>query len=94
LNFSNQNQSYRDMQEPFELPVSFRGEELLLPARMIPTGYTHKFEVEVKDVMCYFEPDEEGSYRAIVEPADMQTINNADRELLQAVAASIEAVLR
>ena len=82
------------MLEPFELPVSFRGEELLLPARMIPTGYTHKFEVEVKDVMYYFEPDEEGNYRAMVEPIVIQTIKNADRELLEAVAASIEAVLR
>jgi hypothetical protein len=82
------------MQEPFELPVSFRGEELLLPARMIPTGYTHKFEVEVNNVMYYFEPDEEGSYRAMVEPTVMQTIKNADRELLEAIAASIEAVLR
>ncbi|HZH01883.1 MAG TPA: hypothetical protein VEY32_12415 [Flavisolibacter sp.] len=82
------------MLEPFELPVHFRGEDLSLPAQWIRTGYTHKFGVQVKDSIYYFEPDEEGSYRAIVEHTDMQAIKNADRELLQAIAAAIDEVLR
>ena len=82
------------MYEPFELPVVYKGEALMMPAQWIPTGYTHKFQVEVKNLIYYFEPDEEGSYRAILEPEVMQTIKSTDRELLEAVAASIAEVLR
>ena len=81
------------MLEPFELPVSFRGEELLFPARMIPTGYTHKFEVEVKDVMYYFEPDEEGNYRAAAGATKGLEEVKIDTALLQAVAEVIESIV-
>ena len=80
------------MDEPFDLPVMYKGEEQLLPAQLVQQGYTHKFEVLVHGTAIYFEPDEEGNYRALVDPESIdKTIN---LELLQAIAAAIEKVLR
>ena len=80
------------MDEPFDLPVVYKGEEQLLPAQLVQQGYMHKFEVLVQGTAIYFEPDEEGNYRALVDPESIdKTIN---LELLQAIAAAIEKVLR
>ena len=52
------------MDEQFELPVEYKGEQLLFKASLIVTGYTHKFNVDVNGQMVIFEPDEERNYRA------------------------------
>jgi hypothetical protein len=80
------------MDEPFDLPVIYKGQELLLPAQLIQQGYTHKFRVMIKDVEVYYEPDEEGNYRALVDPETLP--KSLEPELLQIVAESIEAILR
>ena len=54
------------MSEKLELPVIYRDEELLLPMEMIPWGYTHRFKIEIGETAYFFEPDEEGNYRALV----------------------------
>jgi hypothetical protein len=35
------------MGEQFELPVEYKGEQLMLVASLLVTGYTHKFNVDV-----------------------------------------------
>jgi hypothetical protein len=37
------------MDEPFDLPVTYKGEELLFNARFLQFGYTHKFAVAVNN---------------------------------------------
>ena len=56
------------MEDSFAFPVQYKGEEILFPASLQQTGYTHRFEVDVYGTPVYFEPDEERSYRAIVDP--------------------------
>ncbi|RYZ29301.1 MAG: hypothetical protein EOO10_06745 [Chitinophagaceae bacterium] len=80
------------MDEPFELPVIYREKDLLLPAQLIQQGYTHKFQVTVDDLDVYFEPDEEGNYRALVDPDNLP--KHIEPALLQAIAKSIETILR
>lgn len=80
------------MNEPFDLPVNYKGKELAFRSRLLHFGYTHKFEVNVYGTSVLFEPDEEGRYRALVEPEDVST--EMSIELLQAIAAGIEAVLK
>lgn len=80
------------MDEAFELPVSYRGEEQLFPARLQQTGYTHRIIVEVGGQEVAFEPDEESNYRALIDPEKMDKA--VPIELLQAIAATIEAVLK
>ncbi|MBD0298586.1 MAG: hypothetical protein ICV84_25860, partial [Flavisolibacter sp.] len=60
------------MDEPFKLPVTYKGKELLFPAHLLQLGYTHKFQVQVNGYEVFFEPDEERNYRAVVSPEQVE----------------------
>ncbi len=79
------------MNEPFELPVTYKDKELL-PTRLLLYGYTHKFKVQVNGLEVLFEPDEERNYRAVVDPEKMER-SKIDRELLKAIAEAIKTIL-
>ncbi len=79
------------MNEPFELPVTYKDKELLFPARLLILGYTHKFQAQVNGVELLFEPDEERNYRAVVAPEQMES-NKIDGELLKGIAATLEHI--
>lgn len=81
------------MEEPFDIPVTYKNQSLLFPARLIRAGYIHKFEVIVNGQPVFFEQDDMERYRAIV---DVDAINNGfniDKALLQAIAEAIEDIL-
>jgi hypothetical protein len=80
------------MDEPFELPVTYKGEERSFPAQLLQLGYTHKFQVEVNDVTVLFEPDEERNYRAMIDPEQMD--KPLDVALIQAIAEAIEQLVK
>ena len=80
------------MNEPFELPVSYKGEELLLPAQLLNYGYTHKFKVTVDEQEVLFEPDEERMYRAIVDIASIDKMKAGTKELLQVIAEALQGL--
>ena len=80
--------------EQFELPLVYKGEQLLLNASLLVTGYTHKFNVDVNGQIIVFEPDEERNYRAVIPYDDINSNKNIDKELLKAIAASIEAIVK
>lgn len=81
------------MDEPFELPVLYKGEDLFLPAQLKHYGYTYRFAVRVQNQEILFERDEEQQYRTLI---DVDAIQDAkiDVGLLQAIAAGIEGVLK
>ena len=80
------------MNELFDLPVIYQGEELLLPAQLLQSGYIHRFRVEVNGQEVVFENDEEGNYRAMVEA--QKVTKQIDAELLKAIAKGIENAVR
>ena len=80
------------MEETFELPVMYENREILFPAELQQTGYTHRFRVEVAGQDVFFEPDEERNYRAVVN-VETET-NEISRDLLQAIAATIESLVK
>lgn len=80
------------MNEPFELPVTYKGEDLLLPAQLLNYGYTHKFKVTVDEQEVLFEPDEERVYRAIVDIAYVDKMKEAKKELLQVIAEALQSL--
>ena len=82
------------MHEPFEIPVVFRERELLFPARLLIQGYVQKFEVTVDGQQFYFEADNNGEYRALMDPSDQQEPKKLDVELLKAIADSIQSILQ
>lgn len=82
------------MYETFDLPVRYKNETQMLPAQLVQTGYTHSFRVEIDGRDVFFEPDEEGAYRAIVKPEELGNEDSLRVELLEAVATAIADVLR
>lgn len=80
------------MDNHFEIPVTYKGEDRDLKSRLIMTGYMHKFEVEVDGTLVLFEPDDEQNYRALVDEATLQRNPKLDVGLLQAIAEVIESL--
>lgn len=77
--------------QPFELPVNVNGKELTLPAGFVQWTYGYRILVTVNDQEIFFEPDEEGQFRALT----MDSSGKApDLNLVQAIAAALEKHLR
>lgn len=80
------------MYDEFELPVLYNNNELLFPAQLQQWGYSHRFRVDVYGTEVFFEPDEEKCYRALIHPENLS--RQITVELLQAIAESIETIVR
>jgi len=81
------------MDETFEIPVLYRGQELLFPARLLILGYVHKFLVTVEGQDFFFETDNNGQYRALIDPNNREGVKKLDTELFKAIAEAIESIL-
>ncbi len=79
------------MEEIFEIPVLYKGKELSFPAEVIRYGYVHRILINVDEQIIYLEKDEESNYRAIVDEKNTKEVN---RELVQAIVLSVEALLK
>ena len=82
------------MDEGFELPVTYRGEELLFPAQLVSFGWTRRIQVDVYGTTVFFERDEEGEWRALISAEDLEANKKADAELVKAIASCIENILK
>lgn len=82
------------MDDPFQLPVTYKGQEVYFPACLLQLGYTHKFAIDVHGQEIFFEPDEEQTYRAVLTTAQLESSKPVDVELLKAIAEAIEAILK
>jgi len=82
------------MDEPFEIPVLYKGQEHLFPARLSIVGYVHKFLVTINGLELFFEEDNNGKYRAIANTSNQGEMKDLDTELLKAIAESIESILK
>lgn len=82
------------MAESFELPVTYKGEQLIIPGILHLYGFTQKIEVNVNGLSVMYERDEERNWRAIVDPLQLEKNQSVQTELLQAIADSIEEVLK
>jgi hypothetical protein len=80
------------MDETFDLPVHYRNQELLLPSRLLVTGYIYYFLVWVNETEVRFERDDEGAFRAILNSEQAEKATQINIELLQAIADSLEAI--
>ena len=56
------------MEDVFDLPVNYNGEEMMLPSKLIRFGYSYTIEVQINDIAVSFEKDEEGNWRAMTNP--------------------------
>ena len=82
------------MEEGFEIPVPYKGKELLFPAQLVFFGWTHRIEVAMDGTRVCFERDEEGEWRALLSAEDLEANKTIDVELVKAIAAAIENILK
>jgi hypothetical protein len=83
-----------DMEEGFELPVVVNNTEYSFPALLLNYGYSYKLEVDIDGTKVIFEPDEEQNWRALITNEDLAANKKINRDILQAIASSIEAILK
>jgi hypothetical protein len=82
------------MTDEFALIITYKGREQHFTARMIPQGFTHRFQVSLPETDVFFEPDEEGGYRAITMPGqDEKILSKIDKGLLAGIQLKIEEIL-
>jgi hypothetical protein len=55
------------MEDTFDIPVTYKGKELLFKSQLLILGYTHKISVDVNGTEVLYEPDEERNYRAVID---------------------------
>lgn len=78
------------MDEPIELPVNYKGEEMYVHANVIAYGYSYKLSVDMNGTEVWFERDEQQQYRAIL--AHPETSKQADPEMIRAVLETLESL--
>jgi hypothetical protein len=82
------------MAEDFQIPVTYRNIELLIPARLLQYGYSFRIEVDINGGKVFFERDEERNWRAVIHSPENNKDNIPDPELLQKIATSIEDITK
>jgi len=78
----------------FEIPIIYKGKELVFPASFMPTGYTYKIQVDVFGKMISFEPDEERNFRAVVSEADLAQQDKIDKTLIMEIAETLQTIFK
>lgn len=82
------------MNDEFTITIIYKGIVRHFPAKLLLQGFTHKFQVSLPETDVFFEPDEEGHYRALKMPGqDEKAILKIDREILAGIQEKIEAIL-
>jgi hypothetical protein len=71
--------------ETISIPVSYKGQEISLAAQILRLGYVYKIRVLVNEVPVVFERDEEGEFRAVIDPETGQ-LDQMDIGLVQAIS--------
>lgn len=82
------------MNEPFEIPVYYKGKELSFSDKFVQFGYAYKIIVDVEGQEISFEPDEERNFRAVIEYEKVDLSKKNDPDLLKTIAETIEAIVK
>lgn len=80
------------MNEEFELPVMFDNRPYHFKAWILQFPLIHKFQVDVDGIEVLFEPDEERSYRAWIDPTNQEALTKVNPHLLKEIALAIESI--
>ncbi|MDB5023808.1 MAG: hypothetical protein JWP78_1563 [Mucilaginibacter sp.] len=78
------------MEEPLLLPVTYQNKDLEFEFSLQRYGYIRRAGVKIGEVTVFFEPDEEGRYRAMVNSEQIEQSKSLSVGLLQAIAETLE----
>ena len=83
------------MTEPFVLTVHYKAQQQDFTAWLLLQGFTHKIKVLINRTEVFFEPDEEGGYRAVKMPwQEMHELEKIDKQLLSQIQLKIQDVVK
>jgi hypothetical protein len=82
------------MSESFILELSFQNKTYELEAGFQRYGYTYQIAVIIDGLTVLFEPDEEGSYRALVNPEQIEESKILSIGLLQVITQKLEELAK
>lgn len=82
------------MDDSFEIPVTYKGQDILFPASLITSGYTYKIQADVFGKLISFEPDEERNFRAVINMNDLDDSAKIDKELLREITQALESIFK
>jgi len=83
------------MDDNFELSVNHNGVVRDFLCRLVRFGYSYRIAIWIAEKEVFFEPDEEGGFRAITIPGqDSREMEKIDRRLLGLLAEEIREVLK
>jgi hypothetical protein len=77
------------MEESFDLPVIYNGEEVEFKMKFVMSGFVSRFHILVHDVELVFERDDEQNFRVINYTEAHAEI---DPELFKAIIHSLEQI--
>ncbi|ASE60964.1 hypothetical protein CRN76_06480 [Chryseobacterium indologenes] len=69
--------------EEFEIPVKYKGKELVFKGRLATFTYGYKLYVDIDGNEVAFERDDEGNLRALVQ--ENSSNSPVDKELIQSI---------
>ena len=56
------------MEDSFEIPVTYKNQELTFSAQVVQAGYVIYILVDLYGINLKIERDDEGNYRALIDP--------------------------
>jgi hypothetical protein len=78
------------MDNTFDIFINYKSKEISFPAELISTGYRYKINVDIYGETISFEPDEEGSLRAVAVGDDrIRAAEKMDMALIQTIAEKL-----
>ncbi len=80
------------MEHSFELPVTYKNTELLLPGRLVAFTYSYKFYITVSDIELIFERDDNGAFRVVKQENMPVNYNDIDRGLIAAIIDVLDSL--
>jgi hypothetical protein len=80
------------MSDNLQLPVTYKGEELMLDMQLQRWGYINRLLVLVHGAWYIYEPDEEGLYRVLV-PEDLKQAGR-DLGLLKTIGETLDELMK
>ncbi|MCJ7935896.1 MAG: hypothetical protein MUW56_20280 [Chryseobacterium sp.] len=69
--------------EQFELPVTYKGQELIFNGRLATFTYGYKLYVDIYGNEVVFERDDEGNLRAVLPDASSNPV--IEKELIESI---------
>jgi len=79
------------MAELIDIPIIYKGQEMVMQAELLQGGYIHGFQIMINEIPVLFEPDEERNYRVIIDETKYNK-SKLDLEIIKVIVETLESL--